>query len=103
MSVRLLRDSHGRLDKLNEQMEARGLVSFPRSCPFLAQSSPDILRKKTLLFCSVTLLPIREPADVLLILTSKKVSVNPIHLTDGLYTQDSGLNALLLKKTQTPW
>ena len=61
-----------------------------------------VLREKHILLRGVTHLPFLETADVLLVLTCKKISINTIHLSDCLNAQDCGLDALLLKKTRTP-
>ena len=60
--------------------------------------STNVLREKNLLFRGVPHLPFLETADVLLILTCKKVAISTIHLTDCLNAQDCGLDALLKKR-----
>ena len=55
--------------------------------------STNVLREKNLPH-----LPFLETADVLLILTCKKVAISTIHLTDCLNAQDCGLDALLKKR-----
>ena len=67
------------------------------------QMSTDVLWKKNILLCCVSQFSILKAADMLLVLTGQKISVNTIHLSNSLNTQDRGLDTLLLKKTQTPW
>ena len=62
-----------------------------------------VLWEKNILLSGVSQLPILKAADMLLVLTGQKISVNTIHLSDSLNTQDRGLDTLLLKKTQTLW